>query len=115
METEKNKHNRKLNRLKDFDYSSDGSYFITICVKNRAEFLSEIIWNDEENRCVGDGEIPLIGEMSRMRQRGNGEAVTSTSLCPHRPAFVSQIGAKLQTNISKLWVNFTKKYLLTIM
>lgn len=61
METEKNKHNRKLNRLKDFDYSSDGSYFITICVKNRAEFLSEIIWNGEENHCVGDGvlDVPL--------------------------------------------------------
>lgn len=31
----KNKPTRKTNRLKDFDYSSAGDYFITICVNNR--------------------------------------------------------------------------------
>ena len=37
---------RKDNRLKHFDYSSPGSYFITICVKDRKPILSTIIPNE---------------------------------------------------------------------
>ena len=33
---------RKSPRLKEYDYSSPGAYFVTICVKNRAELLSKI-------------------------------------------------------------------------
>jgi len=34
---------RKDIRLKGYDYSQTGAYFITICVKDRAELLSEIV------------------------------------------------------------------------
>ena len=34
---------RKPNRLKEYDYSQDGAYFITICVKDRQELLGEIV------------------------------------------------------------------------
>ena len=34
--------NRKLNRLKDYDYSQDGYYFVTICTKNREHFFGKI-------------------------------------------------------------------------
>ena len=33
---------RKHTRLKEYDYSQDGCYFVTICVKNRENLLSEI-------------------------------------------------------------------------
>ncbi|MEE1198385.1 MAG: transposase [Acutalibacteraceae bacterium] len=33
---------RKVIRLKEYDYSSDGTYFITICVNNRKPILSKI-------------------------------------------------------------------------
>ena len=33
---------RKPTRLKDYDYSAPGVYFITICVKDRRELLSNI-------------------------------------------------------------------------
>jgi putative transposase len=33
---------RKLNRLREYDYSKDGHYFVTICVKNRLECLGKI-------------------------------------------------------------------------
>ncbi len=33
---------RKSNRLKDYNYSSDGYYFVTICVHKRAEILGKI-------------------------------------------------------------------------
>ena len=41
--------NRKDNRLKNFDYSQNGAYFITICVKNMECILSEISENDSNN------------------------------------------------------------------
>ncbi|MGN1328321.1 MAG: transposase [Eubacterium sp.] len=33
---------RKPNRLKDFDYSQNGMYFITICTKDKKPLLSQI-------------------------------------------------------------------------
>ena len=46
---------RKLNRLDNYDYSSNGMYFITMCTKDRVQYLAEI-------RDVGDGvlDVPLI-------------------------------------------------------
>ena len=35
--------NRKLNRLRGYDYTQDGWYFITICAKNREHFFGKII------------------------------------------------------------------------
>ena len=33
---------RKPNRLKGYDYSKKGAYFVTICAKNMTELFSEI-------------------------------------------------------------------------
>jgi REP element-mobilizing transposase RayT len=33
---------RKLNRLTGYDYSQDGYYFVTVCVKDRKNWLGEI-------------------------------------------------------------------------
>ena len=37
---------RKATRLKNFDYSSAGAYFVTICVRDRMHILSEIVKTD---------------------------------------------------------------------
>jgi hypothetical protein len=34
---------RKPNRLHNYDYNQNGAYFVTICVKDRAELLGEIV------------------------------------------------------------------------
>ena len=36
-------YHRKSSRLKKYDYSKTGTYFITICTKNRAPILSTIV------------------------------------------------------------------------
>ena len=38
---------RKRLRLKDYDYSQDGYYFLTICTKGRRRFLSEITYDKD--------------------------------------------------------------------
>ncbi len=48
---------RKSLRLKDFDYSEAGSYFLTICTKNRKQILSTIK--------VGRGLAPAENHLSR--------------------------------------------------
>ncbi len=38
----KNIKSRKLNRLKIFDYSTEGYYFVTICTKKMVEWFGKI-------------------------------------------------------------------------
>ena len=37
------KHYRRSIRLKDYDYTQAGAYFITLCVENRACVLGDVI------------------------------------------------------------------------
>jgi len=46
---------RKANRLKDYDDSRNGFYFVTICTKNRKAYFGEI--NDEGIILNDSGEI----------------------------------------------------------
>ena len=34
---------RKPTRLKDYDYSSEGTYFVTICTKDKQKILCDIV------------------------------------------------------------------------
>ena len=36
------RHNRQSSRLKDYDYSQEGAYFITICVQGRRALLGDV-------------------------------------------------------------------------
>ncbi len=51
---------RKPTRLKEYDYSTPGAYFITICTKDRKEILSQIVGQGlapAENRLTVYGNI----------------------------------------------------------
>ncbi len=56
-------HNRKSIRLKRYDYSSRGMYFITICVKNRECILSKI--NCKKGVGVDDHVDPQLSELRK--------------------------------------------------
>lgn len=45
---------RKSNRLDSFDYSKDGSYFVTFCAKNREYILGEIIDKEMKHSFLGE-------------------------------------------------------------
>ena len=62
---------RKPNRLKEYDYSQNGAYFITICTKDRKQILSHITVGDDARivpkipRCnVGD-DAYIVPKISR--------------------------------------------------
>ncbi len=46
-------HHRHSIRIKEYDYSKRGLYFITICTQNREKTLAKIITNN-----VGAGLVP---------------------------------------------------------
>ena len=54
---------RKPNRLKNYNYSQNGAYFITICTKDSKCILSQIVGDTSvEENSVGDGvlDVPII-------------------------------------------------------
>ena len=62
MNKEKELPKRKPTRLKNFDYSSAGAYFVTICIRDRMNILSEIVKTDltatdkTNGLAVGEGQ-----------------------------------------------------------
>lgn len=50
-------HKRKSTRLREYDYSTPGAYFITICTKDRRKLLSSIT--------VGQGLAPAENQLTR--------------------------------------------------
>lgn len=49
-------HERKLNRLKDFDYSSPGAYFVTLCLQHRhleRHHLAKLVENQSRPTEIG--------------------------------------------------------------
>lgn len=55
MDNKDNVLHRKPTRLRNFDYSSPGAYFITICTQNREKLLSEITVN-------GSPVLPVLSQ-----------------------------------------------------
>ena len=60
MDKEKELPKRKDLRLKQYDYSSAGAYFVTICIKDRKRILSEIIKPPVGVGALDDPSIPQI-------------------------------------------------------
>ena len=47
---------RKHPRLKEYDYSNDGGYFVTVCVKNKEKLLGEPVLIDGKIKLTPIGE-----------------------------------------------------------
>ncbi len=59
---------RKLIRLKNYDYSRNGAYFITICTHNRECLFGEIV--------VGEGfPLPNFSTVPNVRLNNNGQII----------------------------------------
>ena len=66
MDNEKELPKRKPTRLKDFDYSSNAAYFVTICTQNRKDILSTI--------SVGEGSpLPKLSHYGKIVEKWVGE------------------------------------------
>ncbi len=64
-------HHRHSIRLKEYDYSKNGLYFITICTQNRENILSKI----EKNDNVGAGLVSAQCENTKLGEMVNKEYI----------------------------------------
>ncbi|MBQ7957607.1 MAG: hypothetical protein IJ279_06170 [Clostridia bacterium] len=87
---------RKKIRLADYDYSSVGAYFITLCTKNKVKNLSHIIVGDglpvPKNTAYGDVVKAYIDEI---KVRYSGVSVDKFVIMPnhiHMIIVISQSG-----------------------
>jgi len=99
--------NRKPTRLKNFDYSSEGAYFITICTHNKQKILCDI---------VGDGacDIPKInlsyyGEITSKNPKKRIVFTTKTKNVIPRECEESYLNKILQS-FNSLWMTFCLIY-----
>ena len=67
MDNNKDLPKRKSTRLKNFDYSSAGAYFVTICVRDRMQILSEIVRTDLTS--VDKTIVIAVGEGQHLRSK----------------------------------------------
>ena len=75
---------RKPTRLKGYDYSRAGAYFVTICTKNKRCILSEIV--GEGFHALPKNELTKIGTISLLRSgqsaKGIGKIVRNMQIEP---------------------------------
>jgi len=64
---------RKPMRLQGYDYSQNGMYFITVCVKNRNVFL----WNNVRADIIRPYETPILSEYGMVVD----EAINRIEVC----------------------------------
>lgn len=83
IKIEKNKKNRRSIRIKEYDYSKEGMYFVTICTQNRRKILSRIENIDNENIFVG----------------------ADASVCPIKLTLIGRIVEISMKNIEKIYDN----------
>ena len=61
MRYDSNKHHRRSIRLKGFDYTREGAYFVTICTQNQACLFGEIVNGQMRLNDVGEVADMLAG------------------------------------------------------
>ena len=54
MNINKHEHNRHSIRLKNYDYSSNGAYFVTICTHNREYLFGDVVDGKMETNSLGN-------------------------------------------------------------
>jgi len=87
-----NIHHRKSIRLKDYDYSREGLYYVTICCKNRASLFGYIV-NNEDNNTLDLIEYELEAlEVARKYVKQYSYREVSNWLSTFTERYISHIG-----------------------
>lgn len=99
---------RKTPRLRGYDYSQSGSYFITICTKNREHLFGEI-----ENGIMVLNEFGTIAEQeikhANLLRANQGIQISEYVIMPNHVHFIVRIvGTRLAVSAPKQSERFSK-------
>jgi len=97
---------RKPNRLKNYDYSQNGAYFITICSKDRHHLFGEIVTPQEnEQTPVGDGLARPAPVYTQLSDYGN--VVVGDGLAHPAYTQLSDYGNIVEIELKKIASHYT--------
>lgn len=112
--------NRKRTRLKGYDYSTPGAYFVTVCTKDKKCFLSKIV--GEGVSALPNNILTNIGEtveksIKYINENYNGVAIDKYVIMPnhiHLIVMIQESGGRgnppLQNIIGQLKSYTTKEF-----
>ncbi len=109
MQYNPNIHNRKSIRLKEYDYTKAGMYFITICTKNREKILSKITEIPNMQNVGADASV----RPNNTRKYPNNVRADA-SVCPVKINLTS-IGIIIETTLKNMIQNGIKLHTYVIM
>ena len=90
---------RKRIRIKDYDYSKENIYFITICIKDRLELLGEI--REEEIELTQEGRI-VENNINKIEEIYYNAIIHEYIIMPNHIHILLEIKNKKETTISKI-------------
>jgi REP element-mobilizing transposase RayT len=85
-------HQRRSIRLREYDYSTPGAYFVTICVEGRKCSLAHIV--EDQVRLTASGEIVADCWASLPNRFGDIQLDTSVVMPNHFHATILLVGAR---------------------
>jgi len=91
---------RKTIRLRDYDYSKEGFYFITICTKNRIEILGKI--NDLNNITLSQEGIIVEKYIHTIDEIFKNVIIDEYIIMPNHIHMIIKIKNKSEITISRI-------------
>ncbi len=91
-------HNRRSIRLKKYDYSQPGLYFITLCTKNREFLFGEI---NNEKMLLNDAGVIVMQEWEKTQQIRKNIKLGEYVIMPNHFHAIIQIEYQIMTSSSE--------------
>ena len=106
-----NKPRRRQNRLKDYDYSQDGAYFVTICSKNHAELFGKITVGTNPVRLdLSDIGLTVDSEIMRLPNIYDGVSLSFRVVMPNHIHMLIEIKNGGRTQFAPTISRITKQF-----
>jgi len=101
---------RKNNRLKHYDYTQNGAYFVTVCSIDKKHIFGEVVKQIEDGFSVGANalvrpkmQLSKLGqcvEQTIKIQNKNGVEITNHVIMPNHIHMIIQISSDRRTGVS---------------
>ncbi len=106
---------RKSVRLKDYDYSSNGYYFVTICVQNKEKLFGEII-GASLSGCPNNPDKIILKWLLELQNKFDGIKIDEYVIMPNHIHFIvkktgDHIGSPIRDIIGWFKTMTTNEYI----
>jgi len=83
-------HNRRSIRLRDYDYSQAGTYFVTICTNHRQSLFGDVV---DSEMCLNDAGKMVQSVWDAIPDHYPGVHIDTNIIMPNHTHFIVTVGA----------------------